>query len=96
MLEAYKPEPIRIWGYFCLPILYKDRLIGRLDPRLDRKDKRLTVKAIYLDEGYELNDELIHSVATAMTDFMAFHGANALIIEKSQPVVFGDQLLAAL
>ena len=96
MLEAYKPEPIRIWGYFCLPILYKDRLIGRLDPRLDRKNKRLTLKALYLDEGYELNDELIHSVAIAMTDFMAFHGANELLIEKSQPVEFGDQLLSTL
>ena len=94
MLEAYKPEPIRIWGYFCLPILYKDRLIGRLDPRLDRNNKRLTLKSLYLDEGYELSDELVHSVATAMADFMAFHGANELLIEKSQPVEFGDGLLS--
>ena len=59
VLEAYKPAPKRIWGYFCLPILYKDRLIGRLDPLMDRKGKRLALKALYLDEGFELSDELV-------------------------------------
>lgn len=95
-LEAYKPAPNRVWGYFCLPILYKDRLIGRLDPLMDRKRKRLALKALYLEEGFELSDKLVGSVAKAMLDFMAFHGANELVIEKSQPVEFGGKLLAAL
>ena len=95
-LEAYKPAPKRIWGYFCLPILYQDRLIGRLDPLMDRKSKRLGIKALYLEEGYELSDELVGSVSKAMLDFMAFHGANELVIEKSQPAEFGGKLLAAL
>ena len=95
-LEAYKPAPKRIWGYFCLPILYKDRLIGRLDPVIDRKNKRLVLKSLYLEEGFKISDEFIGSVAKAMLDFMAFHGANELVIDKSQPAEFGGKLLAAL
>ena len=96
VLEAYKPALTRIWGYFCLPILYKDRLIGRLDPVMDRKNKRLVLKSLYLEEGFKISDEFIGSVAKAMLDFMAFHGANELVIENSQPAEFGGKLLAAL
>ena len=37
-LEAYLPAPKRDWGYFCLPILHHDRLVGRFDPKLERRD----------------------------------------------------------
>jgi hypothetical protein len=96
VLEAYKPAPSRIWGYFCLPILHKDRLIGRVDPLMNRKNKRLILKTLYLDEGFELDNELVSSVAGVMTDFMAFHGADELSIEKSEPAEFGSKLLAGL
>ena len=95
-LEAYKPAPKRIWGYFCLPILHKDRLIGRLDPLMDRKNKKLVLKALYLEDDYDVSDELVNSMAKAMIDFMAFHSAVDLVIEKSQPAEFGVKLLAAL
>jgi len=48
-LEAYKPARKRIRGYFCLPILHKDRLVGRFDPKLERQNGTLRLKAIYLE-----------------------------------------------
>ena len=35
-MEFYKPAAQRVHGYFCMPILHRDRLVGRFDPRLDR------------------------------------------------------------
>ncbi len=95
-LEAYKPAKDRIWGYFCLPILHKDRLVGRFDPKLERKEGRLRLKALYLEEGVPPEEELIAGVAGAFRDFLRFHQASDLLIERSDPPEFGEKLLAAL
>jgi uncharacterized protein len=48
-LEMYKPAAKRKWGYFALPILYGDRLVGKLDAIADRKAGVLTVNALHED-----------------------------------------------
>jgi uncharacterized protein len=48
-LEMYKPEAKRRWGYFALPILHDDRLIGKLDAKAERKASVLRVNAIHED-----------------------------------------------
>ncbi|MET7618006.1 crosslink repair DNA glycosylase YcaQ family protein [Streptomyces sp. NPDC005408] len=48
-LEMYKPAANRRWGYFALPILYGDRLVGKLDATADRKAGVLQVHAIHED-----------------------------------------------
>ncbi|MCC6612535.1 MAG: YcaQ family DNA glycosylase [Anaerolineae bacterium] len=96
LLECYKPAKDRIYGYFSFPILHKDRLVGRFDPKLDRKSGVLTLNALYLEPGVEPDDELIAGVATAMRDFLAWHRATGLRIAKSDPPAFGEKLLRTL
>ncbi|MEV6415107.1 crosslink repair DNA glycosylase YcaQ family protein [Kribbella sp. NPDC051718] len=48
-LEMYKPAADRRWGYFALPILHNDQLIGKLDATADRKASVLCVNAIHQD-----------------------------------------------
>jgi uncharacterized protein len=48
-LEMYKPAAKRRWGYFALPILHHDRLVGKLDAAADRKASVLRVRAIHED-----------------------------------------------
>jgi len=52
-LEMYKPVAKRRWGYFALPILYGDRLVGKLDATADRKAGTLRVDAIHQDVPFD-------------------------------------------
>ncbi len=52
-LEMYKPAAKRRWGYFALPILYGDRLVGKLDATADRKAGVLRVDAIHRDVPFD-------------------------------------------
>src|SRR5439155_1385653 len=48
-LEMYKPAATRRWGYFALPVLHDDRLIGKVDATADRKASVLRLHAIHED-----------------------------------------------
>jgi uncharacterized protein YcaQ len=92
-IEAYLPAPKRMYGYFCLPILHHERLVGRFDPKLERKTGILRLRALYLEPGIQPAEELVSDTAASMRDFMAFHSARELVIERSEPADFGEKLL---
>jgi len=48
-LEMYKPKDKRRWGYFALPVLHEDRLVGKVDATADRKRGVLEVHAVHED-----------------------------------------------
>ncbi|MBA2373056.1 MAG: winged helix-turn-helix domain-containing protein [Chloroflexi bacterium] len=51
--EVYVPAARRRWGYYVLPILYGDRLIGRIEPRIDRSAGVLRVLDVWWEAGFE-------------------------------------------
>lgn len=51
-LEMYKPVAKRRWGYFALPILYGDRLVGKLDATADHRHGVLRVDAVHRDVSF--------------------------------------------
>ena len=96
ILECYKRAPDRIWGYFCLPILDGGGLVGRFDPKMERKTGVMRIKSLHLEPGVRPSARLAASVARAMRDFMRFHAARDLVIERSNPPEFGAKLAAAV
>ena len=48
-IEIYVPADKRQYGYYVLPILHGDRLIGRIDPNYDRKTKTLNIQNVYAE-----------------------------------------------
>ena len=61
-LEMYKPAAKRRWGYFALPILHHDRLVGKLDATADRRASVLRVNAIHEDVRFT------HTITKAIPD----------------------------
>jgi uncharacterized protein YcaQ len=51
VIEVYKPAPQRVYGYYVLPFLYRDRLIGRADLKSDRAERALRVRAFHFEPG---------------------------------------------
>jgi uncharacterized protein YcaQ len=79
-LEMYVPKPKREYGYYVLPILRGDRLIGRIDPALDRKTGVLQVKGIWWEPGVKPV-----SVQRPLKDLATFVAAKR--IEQPKPAV---------
>ena len=49
-IECYVPGPKRKFGYYVLPILDGDRLVGRLDAKAHRAEQQMEIKALYFEE----------------------------------------------
>ena len=92
LLEAYKPAPTREWGYFNMPVLYHDQLIGRIDPKVNRKNGKLLIRGFFLEDGVELQEDLIKGLAGAFRSFMNFHQADDLVFERKQDAQLGAKI----
>jgi len=83
--EMYTPPAQRRYGYYVLPILHRGRLVGRLDPKADRKAGIMRIRAIYLEPEQAITDELVADLAAALREFATFHGSERLVVERSEP-----------
>jgi len=95
-VECYLPEHKRKFGYFCLPILYNNTFVGRLDPKADRQKKEFIIKSLYIENPPADMDNFLVSLSVAIKQFAAFHDCTKITIEKTFPAKIKTVLKSAL
>ena len=82
-LEMYKPAAKRRWGYFALPILHHDRLVGKIDAGADRKASLLRVHAIH--EDVKFTRTVTRAVQAELEDLASWLGLEAVEPAATRP-----------
>ena len=88
-IEVYTPAPKRVYGYYTMPILHRGRLVGRIDPSLDRKNRILTIRKVFLEPGEAATEGLAKALAGALWDFAGFLGAEEVSLLGAEPEACG-------
>jgi uncharacterized protein YcaQ len=84
--EAFVPAAKRRWGYYVLPILEGDRLVGRLDPKLHRDRGVLEVKGLWWEPGVRPTKTRRRALDAALSRFAASLGADRVTMpRRTQP-----------
>lgn len=87
-LECYVPAVKRKYGYFSLPILWKGDLVGRLDPKADRKNQQLIINSLFIEKRTADGDEFITALAKSLKEFAAFNKCEEISLIKTYPAKY--------
>jgi len=85
-LEIYVPRAARQYGYYVLPVLHGDTLVGRVDPALDRTNGRLVVHAVHAESGAPASAG--PAAAAGLQDLAAWLGADGIDLRQPPPEVW--------
>ncbi|MCB0667507.1 MAG: YcaQ family DNA glycosylase [Saprospiraceae bacterium] len=91
-IECYVPEPKRIYGYFCLPLLYRDIFIGRIDAKADRKNNLLIIKNLHFENKTYSKVEPI-KYQQAISEFALFNGCREIVFRKSNDSTLLNEIM---
>ncbi|MFH2107414.1 MAG: crosslink repair DNA glycosylase YcaQ family protein [Chrysiogenia bacterium] len=84
-LECYVPKHKRNHGYFVLPILFGEHIVGRLDPKADRKTSTFCVRRLSIESGFADAEGLLPELGRALSELARFNGCEKILLENVQP-----------
>ncbi|HEX2884426.1 MAG TPA: crosslink repair DNA glycosylase YcaQ family protein [Candidatus Limnocylindria bacterium] len=85
--EVYVPGAKRRWGYYVLPLLFGDRFVGRIEPRLDRKAKTLAILGIWFEREVDPIETpgFLAALRDAVEAYRTFVGATKVTWPRTRP-----------
>jgi uncharacterized protein YcaQ len=86
--EFYTPKAKRVYGFYALPILHGESLIGRVDVFNDRKRERLVVNRIFAEPGAPVGRESGAEIGSALRDLAEFLHADAIELTGEAPAAW--------
>ena len=95
-LECYVPATKRQYGYFCLPLLYRDEFIGRMDCKAHRKTRHLEIKSLHFEQHIFDEESVIAAFVDAITQFCHFQNCDSVSLTKAYPKHLLQRLRSAL
>ena len=79
VLEVYKPQHLRRFGYYTLPVLWDDQFVARFDSKLDRATNTFVILGLWLEKkALGRNEAFAEALASGFARFVTFLGANKL------------------
>ena len=78
--ELFLPPAKRRWGWYVLPIVFRDRFVGRIEPRIDRAEARVQVLDVWWEDGFSPRraDGFVDAMRDALRSYLGFAGADRL------------------
>jgi uncharacterized protein len=73
--EIYVPQNKRKFGYYVLPILWGDKFVGRVDPRMDRRNEKLLINSVHAERGAPEDMEVSLKIRETIEQLADFLGA---------------------
>ncbi len=95
-LECYLPEKKRKYGYFSLPILYRDSFVGRMDCKAHRQSRLFEIKSLHLQDDSLDDGVLTDSLVEELGDFAGFQNCDSVKLGKVSPKNLANPLRARL
>jgi uncharacterized protein len=90
--EQFLPEPKRRFGTYVLPILWGDRFIGRIDPRMDRASRRLEIKAVHAEPRAPRERSVASQLAERIEQLADFLSADSVVYTDRVPAEWSGAL----
>ncbi|MDE1855430.1 MAG: YcaQ family DNA glycosylase [Candidatus Micrarchaeota archaeon] len=84
-IEMYTPKSERTYGYYSMPILYDKQIIGKADPKADRRSKTLMINNIHLENEVTVDQNLVGELSRSLKEFARFNDCDSIRISKTTP-----------
>lgn len=84
-IECYTPAAKRQYGYFSLPLLYRDQFIGRMDCKAHRKERHLEIKSLHFETHNYDQDAVNSAFKNAVSQFKQFQQCDSVSLTQVMP-----------